>query len=773
MEGRQLRDREAIALDLVGVVGLSAFFLGLTWLQANAELGFDPGGALSGVLGQLSVTLPAAILVLGATALELGAGLVIARAARRRPFDSVAEALLAAMVGAVLKGALLVGTLAAFGLFLAPILIGIDVAIVAVALFLPPVSSRVLPLTAFGSWRARATSAGSITVAALVGIVWAGPVILQLASPVVPFIDVLPNYVGPVEHLRTFGWFEPLTATQSPIIGPSRSVLGYDGLLGSLATMTGLPGGLAIAGFILPQTVLIAAGAHRLASSFRNGDPPVGAWALLAFALSQPFARLADARGTVVVWPLICLGLAIAAEALAARRGGRDQTDREPSAAMEGSSAPPAEDPWRIGRGVVIGLALGSATLVHPVIGFFAIVTVGIVGLLRPTALAPTAFVATLTSGLIALPQLATMIGIALPTIALGIVLPTAIAVSIAAGLLVERREAVRAGIVRLAQVGRVALAVAAVGGVVLGFVISILDVDRIPGALGVGTTLVLESSGLLLIVLVVGAAMGSRGARSPLVWAGLAAGVVAALLTQVLPNDLGFLGSALQYEVPKTLHYWLSAIAAAGAANALAYAWSSRNERIPWIARVAAIVAFVVVAALPLRAERVTSEGKVTSSIDAAHLGEHRWSETFAIDLQFADTGYWRGFPDSRFVVDEPRQELIDVVRAEIDAGRLRHDTQVLHVASSFQQWISTPLGVFAGVFETSLSEKPELSHHTVGGRLFGFDRLPEFLASGDFRYVVVEPNGLPDGLADQVVAASYTPIFSNDQGTVYQLGR
>ena len=53
MEGRQLRGRDAIALDLVGVVGLSAFLLGLITLKASEKLGFDAGEALTGVLSQL------------------------------------------------------------------------------------------------------------------------------------------------------------------------------------------------------------------------------------------------------------------------------------------------------------------------------------------------------------------------------------------------------------------------------------------------------------------------------------------------------------------------------------------------------------------------------------------------------------------------------------------------------------------------------------------------------------------------------------------------
>jgi hypothetical protein len=752
VEGRQLRSRDAIALDLVGVVGLSAFLLGLVMLRASRELGFDPGDAFDGVLSQLAVTLPAAVLVLAATVLELAAGLVLARAARSRPFDSVAEALIGAMVAAVLKDTLLLGLLGGFGLFRAPVLIWVDVAIVA-AVWLPAIGRHLRPVTALDGWRDALGSLASIPLAVLVAIVWAGPVVLQLASPVVPFIDVLPNYVGPVEHLRTFGWFSPLTATQSPIIGPSRTVLGYDGLLGSLSTMTNLSGALAIAGFILPQTVLVAAGVHRLANALRRGDAQIGPWALLAFALSQSFARLADARGTVVVVPLVCLGLAVAAEAL--RGPASEGPDHREARAEE---EPLSGDPWRFGRGAVVGLALGAATLVHPVIGFFAIVTVATAGLWRPRELASTAFVAALTAGLVALPQLATMVGVSLPTLALGIGLPVAIGVGIWVGRLVARSEAARDALARLAEFGRIVLLLVVAAFVVLGVAISFFDLDRLPAALGAGATLVLESSGLLLVVLVVGAVLGSRGARSPIVVSGLAVGAAALLVTGLLPGNLGFLGDALRFEVPKTVHYWLSTIAAVGAAAALAHAWST--GRLPWLARVVAIGAFVAVAALPLRPK----------PIDAYHLGEHRFSETFAIDLHFAASGFWVGFPDSRTVVNAPRRELLDAVRAEIDAGRLAHDTPVLHVARTFQQWVATPLGVFDGVNETFLSLDPEVSHQTVGGRLFDVADLAAYL---DLRYsyVVLEPDGLPDGTRDAIRGAGYVSVFANAQGEVFAL--
>src|SRR4051794_13319627 len=326
-DGLRLRDREAIAADLIGVVGLAALAAGLLVLRTSKEIGFDFGAAVNGTVAQLAVTLPAAVLVLVAAGLELAAGLVLARLARRIPFDSLTEAAVAALVATTLKGALLIGLLGGFGLYRGPVLIGIDVAILVWGRWLP-VGPRVGRLFAAG-WTGRIHLEGSRVLWLLVAVVWAGPILLQLASPVVPFIDVLPNYVGPAEHLRTFGWLAPLTETQSPIIGPSRSVMGYDALLGGVTTMTNLPAVLAVSAYILPSALLVAAGVQRLAGALTRNDAPVGPWALLAFAVTESFARMADARGTVIVLPLVCFALALAAE--------RYRDDR----------GEPGDEPWR------------------------------------------------------------------------------------------------------------------------------------------------------------------------------------------------------------------------------------------------------------------------------------------------------------------------------------------------------------------------------------------------------------------------------------------
>ena len=186
-----------------------------------------------------------------------------------------------------------------------------------------------------------------------------------------PFIDVLPNYVGPVEHLRTFGWFSPLSATQSPIIGPSRTVLGYDGLLGALATMTNLSGGLAIAGVHPP-----ADGPRRRRRPSPRERAPRAATRRSGRGRSSPSRSASRSRGspTRAARSSSCRSSASGWRSPPRRFARPDGRRAEPSA----SDARPVA---RSAAAPSTGLALGAATLVHPVIGFFAVVTVAIAGL--------------------------------------------------------------------------------------------------------------------------------------------------------------------------------------------------------------------------------------------------------------------------------------------------------------------------------------------------------------------------------------------------------
>ena len=720
---RTERESSAVFVDLAAFLGLAGIVAGALVLGPT-DLGFDPVASVSALLGWIPVTLPPAILILVASAVDIGTGVALARAVRGRPFERVSEALLQGFVGAVLKDTLLLGALAGYGLFTQPILIAAHVLILAAcALRSRPVFAlgalpRIGPVTPFG---------------VLIVVAWAAPVLLQLASPVVPFIDVLPNHVAPAEHLRTFGTLTHLTDTESPIYGPSRILLGFTALLGTITTASGLPAGEALAGFILPSTLLVAAAVHRLATAL--GGTGAARWALLTFALTTSLARLGDVRATVVVLPLAAWSLAVVAERLSA----------DPAVDVRRAGGAP-----RLPDGVLAGLGLGAAMLVHPVIGFLAATTVGIVILVAPVRVAAIGIPALGTAAVLAVPQAATMVGLPLPPIAL------LVAIAVGIGLGVALNAAPSSARVGLVLAGRAI----AVGGAF----IAVVGAGPLIRAAMAGASPLLSVMELSVVAGLAAIGLRAPASRSPVLWAALGAGFGVAALTQLVPEEgSGLLGQALRFELPKTLQYWIPVFVAVLAAGGVAA--FLRAGRLPLLARGVGIVAFVGTAALPIR----------TTPIDAFHLGEHRLSETFSIAMRWVQSGFWTGFPDSRYIVDAPRSAILEAVRAEIDVGRIGPDTPILHVAGSFQQWQATPLGVFAGVTETDVTPDAVESIHTVGGRLRPLEDLGGLLAGGAYPYLLFEPSGedLPAGLRERIVGAGYRPIYANDQGELFALDR
>jgi hypothetical protein len=235
----------------------------------------------------------------------------------------------------------------------------------------------------------------------------------------------------------------------------------------------------------------------------------------------------------------------------------------------------------------------------------------------------------------------------------------------------------------------------------------------------------------------------------------GIAAGLAAWAATSYV-GSADLTQQAIHYEVPKSVEYWLPVMLAIGAAGALAAVIRARRLG---LARPVAIGIFLVVAIYPITQPLATN----------VQIAEHRGSESVGLALREAELGYWEGYPDARLIIDLPRRQVVDELRAEEQAGRLGPDTRVLHLAASFQQWSSVPIGVFTGAMETSISLQPELSIHTVGGRLLGFDVLSTELAS-DYGYVVLEPSGLNPSLPDVITAAGYHEIWSNSQAIVYR---
>ena len=106
--------------------------------------------------------------------------------------------------------------------------------------------------------------------------------------------------------------------------------------------------------------------------------------------------------------------------------------------------------------------------------------------------------------------------------------------------------------------------------------------------------------------------------------------------------------------------------------------------------------------------------------------------------------------------------------LRQEIDSGRLGPTTPVLEVAWSYRLWGATPMAVFTGAMVSTATPEPEISGHTVGGRLHDIAELPALVGPA-YPYIVYEPAALDPAVRDTIVNAGYRSIFANDRGEIF----
>jgi hypothetical protein len=754
--GRGYDLKYASVVLLVGCLVLAA---GLQVVAASSDRAFTYGGALDGILSQLGVTGPAAILIGLATAANVLLGAIVLRLTATAPFRCVSDLVLAGFAGAVVVDAAALFLLGSIGFFGWPELM-------------------LLHLAAFAAYAAaRRRRPGWSLLDHPIGVqlrrplawwplvlaIWAGPLIVQLASPAVPFMDVLPNHVAPVEHVRVFGDFATLITSPSPIYGPSRLMLGYVATLGQLTTITNLDAVLAEAAFATPLAILVALSLRRLAGSMFGGSASF--WILLTFPLSFTFLRIPDSRGTVVAFPLALWAMACLAEEL--------------RVIAEWRPAPPFRPD------LALTFALGGAILLHPLIGLFAYVSAAGVLALYPIQLGPRLIPALGGAAVIAIPQALTMGAVEAPAwvgfvaLAAGVGVAFGLAWAIAftvralgrtgiAGILFDWSfdTADTAGVLRVALVS---IGIAAM----LRIAQTHFDLpDDYPIAQ-------IEVFGRLVALCLFGAVIAVLRPQRGWVLLGCAIGAgAAAWAAASLFGVVSLTQQAVHYEVPKTVEYWLPAMLALGGAAGISALW-----RLRWLGlvRPIAVLLFLVVSIYPVTSPVDLGPVHLKTSVveaplvDSLQIGEHRGAESLGTALREAERGYWDffGYPDTRTIINAPRQAVVDEIRSLESSGRIGPSTVVLHIASDFQQWTSVPIGVFTGAMETSISFDPLTNIHTEGGRLLGVDQLAAQLAARP-GCIVLEPQNMnPTVLAAierQIDSAGYQQIWANLQATIYE---
>ena len=728
-------------ISVVMIFGLVVLAVGLGEVSGSLEWGFTWGGAFNGVVGELAYTATPAVLMALATTANVLAGAIALRFLGTPAFRSLSDLALAGFAAAVVLDTAALFLLGSLGFFGWPELLALHLG--ALAAYLATRRSR--PLMAVPvRFRPRRPAIWWL----LVGAIWAGPLIVQLASPTAPFFDVLPNHVAPVEHARVFGSFATLTTSPSPIYGPTRLMLGYIGLLGQLTTIANLEAILAVAAFAFPLTILTAVSMRQLASRLFGAN--AGFWVLLTFPLTFTFMQLPDTRGTVAAFPLAAFALGIIAQELRAAPAGAGQ------AGMRTVRFPQPD--------LALTAAIGGAILMHPLIGGVAAAAALGMLLLEPRRLAPRLIPALGAGAVIAIPQAMTLLGLGVPSWIGFVCLVAAIPVAFGLAWAVQGATGFVFGRLRIPdEIPR--------AGQVFVIVGAILAALEIAGAYirppyDDPANELMANFVRLLAIMLVGLALARRHAARG--WIVLGCGIAAGLVAWAASSMVGhatLTQQAIHYEVPKSVEYWLPVMLALGAAGGIAAVWRLRRGNSN---RIVALVSMPLATTSLMAFLFFTVSPYPGPLITDVQIGEHRGSESLGVALREAERGYWTGFPDARQIIDPSQQQVVDALRGEIDTGRLGPSTRVLHIAASFQQWLSVPIGVFTGALETSVSLTPQVSIHTEGGRLLGFDVLTSELAS-DYGYVVLEPKWLDPGMANQIAAAGYHQIWSNSTATIF----
>jgi len=727
------RSEEQLYGSVVLLAGCIVLLAGLDVVAVSPDWGFTYPGAWTGILSQLPVTLPAAVLVAGAAAANVAAGALLLRLAGGRPYRSITDFALGGFATAAIADAALLFVLGSLGLFGWPELLVAHAGVAGLALARRATSRREAGRRHAPAWT-----------------VFDGPVRPRLRRPLAwwPLVLML--------------WSGPLNVSPSPIYGPSRLMLGYVATLGTLTTLTNLHAILAEAAFATPLAILLALALRRATGAMFGGSSSF--WILVAFPLTFTFSRIPDTRGTVEAFPLALYALALVADELRVVANWRDDPPFRPDLALT--------------------FALAGAVLVHPLIGMFAWAAALAALILYPLQLGPRLIPALAGSAVMSLPQVLTMSAVAAPSW-IGFVL---LAAGLATAFAVAAAIAVTVRALRDAEIAEVLADWSFDTTWTSGFCRITVIVFGIATMLRITQThmnfpedwpeVQIDSFARLVGLALLGSLLALLRPQRGWILVGCAIGAAAsAWATASMFGDASLTQLAIHYEVPKTVEYWIPTMLALGSAAAISAVW--RLRRLGFV-RPLAVFGFLLVSLYPFTQPLALGPVKVDTSLVEAPLaadiaiGEHRGAESLGLALREADLGYWDflGYPDARNVIDEQRQQVVDEIRSLEAEGRIGPSTQILHVASDFQQWTSVPIGVFTGAIETSVSLDPIANIHTEGGRLYGFGDLDTLLRAHP-GFVVLEPQNLDatqyDGVVRELTTHGYREIWSNWQAEIY----
>ncbi len=656
--------------------------------------------AFAGVLSVLPQTGWAAIKVW--SFLGIGTAVVAGLLLRVDPELGLGDAILGGATGLWVSAYVLGQALGPIGLFRAPTL-WIPLALGALWLWRHPPRLRFTPLD----------SGQKLAILAF-GLLAVSMLPLQLASPVVPFMDVL-SYPASAQRVMTFGVYLPFDNdpygqwgpyAQTPALELFYAAVG----LGSHAKLAVL----AESAMMVPMAALIIFGVYRLGRTLF--DPTAGGMAALLLFFTCLFRRAQGMRGTAVDFALVGIGLAFFIDARRSR--------------------------LRMALGA---LMLGTAVASHAIIGGLAMIVAG-AGLLFWLAEGDgkrfaIGLLCLIGATLVAIPEFA--IGMAIqpryPILTLSQLAGIALILAAASKLPSRPPKQPRS----LVWLNWTLVGLLFAGIIYRHATVSGSIYEQVAGHLPM---LVLFAFGGMVALLHVW-----RHEPGTMRYGGLAAfALMLAIASEYLGEFLNRIAASPSFQMMvwdigiKSWDYWSPyfLLFPAGLLFALLYErWS----------KPATIFALLTILIYPWHQGQNTDYDS----------DQHSITEQWAFNLATAARGYWATSPDPRWTFGPAEFALLDAMNKEIAAGRITPATHVLHIAESTSPWKFAHFSVFNGVNEDPIEfTTPSSTLWQAGSRVREIGALAKALAEKP--PYILEQAKSPEQRVE--IPNSYEEIFNRD---------
>lgn len=508
--------------------------------------------------------------------------------------------------------------------------------------------------------------------------------VLQLGSPVPPFMDVL-NHPAAAQRIVTFHQYrafdnDPYGAYSAHVQAPAVEVFYAVLALGSGIKMATL----AETAAMVPMAGLMIFTSYRLGRAL-FGDI-AGGMASLFFFFTCFFRREQGMRATVVVFVLVAIGLAFF---LNERR---------------------SRTLFAFGA-----IALGTSVAAHAICGAYALIVAASAVIFWTAAndwsRAIAGVICLAGATMLAVPEL--LIGMQHPVSypILPLVQASGLAVIIAGASFLQAKSTAPPLIVPVLS----AITVAALFTVLIyrhWFTGSMFDevMHNLPilcalAATGMIAAVIFgfvdkstaDSPGLLAIGLLIGPA------------AEIANNYLTPIITAPAPRDM------LHNLISKLVDYWLPfmLIFPAGLAFALIHDRISKS-----------LAVFMVLTILIFPWTRAQNAQDYDSD-------EHSIPEQWAFNLSRAESGYWAGAADGRWTISPDGFALVAVLERELKAGRINPATHILHITDDTSAWALEQVAIFTGIDDDPVDLHYDPNNlFQAGSRVRGPADLPAALA-------------------------------------------